>query len=203
MHVDTSFIVTGWLTWWFVSFNSEASDIMKNIGEAIQFLHAINIAHRDVKVCAALYASRYLLYQIKVVSYGIQCLISRLFVKDLISNCKNLSFQPENLLYTSKKPNALLKLTDFGFAKETTTHNSLATPCYTPYYVGKDVYMHSYRQWQSSMSAKKDTPKKRRKMGTATNSISFPRMVVVRRLSGDQKVAGSLPVPSSEEPSSP
>uniref|UniRef100_A0A9J7XLI7 non-specific serine/threonine protein kinase n=1 Tax=Cyprinus carpio carpio TaxID=630221 RepID=A0A9J7XLI7_CYPCA len=70
----------------------EASDIMKSIGEAIQYLHAINIAHRDVK--------------------------------------------PENLLYTSKRPNALLKLTDFGFAKETTSHNSLATPCYTPYYDG-------------------------------------------------------------------
>ncbi|XP_041747733.1 MAP kinase-activated protein kinase 2 isoform X2 [Coregonus clupeaformis] len=73
----------------------EASDIMKSIGEAIQFLHAINIAHRDVK--------------------------------------------PENLLYLSKRPNALLKLTDFGFAKETTTHNSLATPCYTPYYVAPEV----------------------------------------------------------------
>lgn len=47
------------------------------------------------------------------------------------------SLQPENLLYTSKRPNAILKLTDFGFAKETTSHNSLTTPCYTPYYVGK------------------------------------------------------------------
>uniref|UniRef100_A0A8D3BTB5 non-specific serine/threonine protein kinase n=1 Tax=Scophthalmus maximus TaxID=52904 RepID=A0A8D3BTB5_SCOMX len=73
----------------------EASDIMKNIGEAIQFLHAINIAHRDVK--------------------------------------------PENLLYSTKRPSALLKLTDFGFAKETTTHNSLATPCFTPYYVAPEV----------------------------------------------------------------
>lgn len=73
----------------------EASDIMKSIGEAIQYLHAINIAHRDVK--------------------------------------------PENLLYTSKRPNAVLKLTDFGFAKETTSHNSLATPCYTPYYVAPEV----------------------------------------------------------------
>ncbi|XP_051532509.1 MAP kinase-activated protein kinase 2-like isoform X1 [Myxocyprinus asiaticus] len=73
----------------------EASDIMKSIGEAIQYLHAINIAHRDVK--------------------------------------------PENLLYTSEMPSALLKLTDFGFAKETTTHNSLATPCYTPYYVAPEV----------------------------------------------------------------
>ncbi|XP_029948061.1 MAP kinase-activated protein kinase 2 isoform X2 [Salarias fasciatus] len=73
----------------------EASDIMKSIGEAIQYLHAVNIAHRDVK--------------------------------------------PENLLYSSKRPNALLKLTDFGFAKETTSHNSLATPCYTPYYVAPEV----------------------------------------------------------------
>ncbi|KAJ4934002.1 hypothetical protein JOQ06_006810 [Pogonophryne albipinna] len=70
----------------------EASDIMKSIGEAIHFLHFINIAHRDIK--------------------------------------------PENLLYTSKRPDAFLKLTDFGFAKEITTLNSLATPCFTPYYVG-------------------------------------------------------------------
>lgn len=55
--------------------------------------------------------------------------------------CSQSSLQPENLLYSSKRPNALLKLTDFGFAKETTTHNSLATPCYTPYYVGKDFFI--------------------------------------------------------------
>ncbi|KAK2086409.1 MAP kinase-activated protein kinase 2 [Saguinus oedipus] len=47
--------------------------------------------------------------------------------------------RPENLLYTSKRPNAILKLTDFGFAKETTSHNSLTTPCYTPYYVAPEV----------------------------------------------------------------
>ena len=45
--------------------------------------------------------------------------------------------QPENLLYTTKDSNATLTLTDFGFAKETTLHNSLQTPCYTPYYVGE------------------------------------------------------------------
>lgn len=73
----------------------EASEIMKSIGEAVQHLHSVNIAHRDVK--------------------------------------------PENLLYTSKRPNATLKLTDFGFAKETTSFNSLATPCYTPYYVAPEV----------------------------------------------------------------
>ncbi|XP_041048420.1 MAP kinase-activated protein kinase 2-like [Carcharodon carcharias] len=73
----------------------EASEIMRDIGSAIQYLHAMNIAHRDVK--------------------------------------------PENLLYTSKDLSAILKLTDFGFAKETTLHNSLATPCYTPYYVAPEV----------------------------------------------------------------
>ena len=31
----------------------------------------------------------------------------------------------------------VLKLTDFGFAKETHTRDTLQTPCYTPYYVGE------------------------------------------------------------------
>lgn len=45
--------------------------------------------------------------------------------------------QPENLLFASMSADAALKLTDFGFAKETNTFKSLQTPCYTPYYVGK------------------------------------------------------------------
>ncbi|XP_034961954.1 MAP kinase-activated protein kinase 3 [Zootoca vivipara] len=73
----------------------EASEIMRDIGTAIQYLHGMNIAHRDVK--------------------------------------------PENLLYTSKAKDAVLKLTDFGFAKETTVQNALQTPCYTPYYVAPEV----------------------------------------------------------------
>ncbi|KFP83723.1 MAP kinase-activated protein kinase 3, partial [Acanthisitta chloris] len=73
----------------------EASEIMRDIGTAIQYLHSMNIAHRDVK--------------------------------------------PENLLYTSKDKDTVLKLTDFGFAKETTVVNALQTPCYTPYYVAPEV----------------------------------------------------------------
>jgi len=45
--------------------------------------------------------------------------------------------QPENLLFATKAPDAALKLTDFGFAKQTNMFKSLQTPCYTPYYVGK------------------------------------------------------------------
>ncbi|XP_055858276.1 MAP kinase-activated protein kinase 2 [Episyrphus balteatus] len=47
--------------------------------------------------------------------------------------------KPENLLYTSPAPNAILKLTDFGFAKETLVKDTLQTPCYTPYYVAPEV----------------------------------------------------------------
>ena len=49
-------------------------------------------------------------------------------------------YQPENLLYTSQDCKGVLKLTDFGFAKETTLHNALQTPGYTPYYVGQFYY---------------------------------------------------------------
>ncbi|XP_037628516.1 MAP kinase-activated protein kinase 2-like isoform X2 [Sebastes umbrosus] len=54
-------------------------------------------------------------------------------------NIAHRDIKPENLLYTSKRPDASLKLTDFGFAKEITTLNSLATPCFTPYYVAPEV----------------------------------------------------------------
>ncbi|XP_012883699.1 PREDICTED: MAP kinase-activated protein kinase 3 [Dipodomys ordii] len=53
-------------------------------------------------------------------------------------NIAHRDVKPENLLYTSKEKNAVLKLTDFGFAKET-TQNALQTPCYTPYYVAPEV----------------------------------------------------------------
>ena len=52
---------------------------------------------------------------------------------------KQLYFQPENLLYSKKTSDGILKLTDFGFAKEIFNAKSLQTPCYTPYYVGKFV----------------------------------------------------------------
>lgn len=101
---------------------------MKNIGESIQFLHAINIAHRDVKVSLDAFTGLLPEDIVEVLAYFV-----------LSSFLQSFLWQPENLLYASKRQNALLKLTDFGFAKETTTHNSLATPCYTPYYVGKNL----------------------------------------------------------------
>lgn len=45
--------------------------------------------------------------------------------------------QPENLLFANLSSDSVLKLTDFGFAKEADVGVALQTPCYTPYYVGK------------------------------------------------------------------
>lgn len=54
-------------------------------------------------------------------------------------NIAHRDLKPENLLYTTPDQAAVLKLTDFGFAKETTNFHSLQTPCYTPYYVAPEV----------------------------------------------------------------
>ena len=46
--------------------------------------------------------------------------------------------KPENFLFATKEENSILKLTDFGFAKN--YHEShLTSPCYTPYYVAPEV----------------------------------------------------------------
>merc|ERR1719384_969415 len=59
------------------------------------------------------------------------------FLHDM--NIAHRDLKPENLLYTRKDNFGVLKLTDFGFAKETLTRDTLQTPCYTPYYVAPEV----------------------------------------------------------------
>ena len=48
--------------------------------------------------------------------------------------------KPENLLLSTNDERAIIKLTDFGFAKEVT--QGLQTPCYTPYYVAPGTILY-------------------------------------------------------------
>lgn len=74
----------------------EASKIMHAICSAVQHLHSLGIAHRDVK--------------------------------------------PENLLYSDTSDDAVLKLTDFGFAQKFDENvKQLVTACYTPYYCAPEI----------------------------------------------------------------
>ncbi|KAL5013775.1 hypothetical protein ScPMuIL_008045 [Solemya velum] len=54
-------------------------------------------------------------------------------------NIAHRDLKPENLLYSKKSRDGIMKLTDFGFAKEINSFKSLQTPCYTPYYVAPEV----------------------------------------------------------------
>ncbi|CAF1053352.1 unnamed protein product [Didymodactylos carnosus] len=56
-------------------------------------------------------------------------------------NIAHRNIKPENLLFTSAGNDALLKLTDFRFAKECSDKidKPLITPCYTPSYVAPEI----------------------------------------------------------------
>lgn len=49
--------------------------------------------------------------------------------------------KPENLLFNTAGDDAILKLSDFGFAKEGNNElRPLTTPCYTPYYAAPELF---------------------------------------------------------------
>lgn len=71
------------------------------------------------------------------IMYDICCAVQHLHKM----NVAHRDIKPENLLYSSKDPSGVLKLTDFGFAKRTDAAaiRPLETPCYTPYYAAPEV----------------------------------------------------------------
>ena len=85
----------------------EAALIMKEICQAVKYLHDMNIAHRLPPIPSELKK------KIKV------CEKRGKNVFEIISTTLLRDLKPENLLYASREPGAQLKLGDFGFAKQT------------------------------------------------------------------------------------
>jgi calcium/calmodulin-dependent protein kinase I len=74
----------------------EAAEVMRDLSNAISYLHSIGVVHRDLK--------------------------------------------PENILYSSPRPDAALKITDFGLAKRSERDKGyMTTACGTPGYVAPEV----------------------------------------------------------------
>lgn len=95
---------------------------MRDICLAVRHLHHMGIAHRDLKPENLLYTSP-----------GSTTLIISLIVKEI---ALDVFF---SLIMSGL--DGILKLTDFGFAKECFAKETLQTPCYTPYYVGNKFFL--------------------------------------------------------------
>ena len=100
---------------------------MKDICLAVKFLHDINIAHRDLKPENLLYTSKGIIIDmILTINYIVIVFFSA-----------NIFILFHEIFFLDNS--GVLKLTDFGFAKETILKATLQTPCYTPYYVAPEV----------------------------------------------------------------
>ncbi|GMR36541.1 hypothetical protein PMAYCL1PPCAC_06736, partial [Pristionchus mayeri] len=73
----------------------EVGNVLRQIGSAVQYLHDLDIAHRDIKL--------------------------------------------ENILCSSKGPDCVYKLGDFGFAKRPERNTLMESPCCTPFYAPPEV----------------------------------------------------------------
>jgi serine/threonine protein kinase len=95
----------------------DAASFISMIVQAVAHLHAMDIVRlSDV-------------YFLFLIAFVVPCMllllrlivsISQITIEFIIDYCSTIigDLKPENLLFTSKENDAILKLTDFGFAKE-------------------------------------------------------------------------------------
>ena len=102
---------------------------MKDICIAVKYIHDMGMAHRDLKPENLLYTSKGKALHVKLFNSDNLCIIL-VFLLEYIDEMKRVVISDDT---------GIIKLTDFGFAKETLEQNTLQTPCYTPYYVAPEV----------------------------------------------------------------
>lgn len=93
----------------------DASDLIRQVLEAVDYMHEQGVVHRDLKVC---FSFRF-----------------RFFLIVMIIFCGS---QPENLLYYSADEDSKIMISDFGLSKMEDS-GIMATACGTPGYVGKST----------------------------------------------------------------
>ena len=103
----------------------EAAELMKDICVAVKYLHDMGVAHRHDE------SNEYSAFW-----HTIPCDFKQFFMI-VISTFRDL--KPENLLYTTRDHLGVLKLSDFGFAVEVSSGETLVEPCYTPLYAAPEV----------------------------------------------------------------
>lgn len=122
----------------------DASRLIRQVLDAVNYLHSMGIVHRDLKVQQLFGNPLYeLLNSLPPSNTTVQiCLIytdSTLILMNRHVLILSSDFQPENLLYFSPHDESKIMISDFGLSKMEGPGDVMATACGTPGYVGEDA----------------------------------------------------------------